>query len=295
MNTAQDIVLVVDDSPDSLGMINTALDEAGYTVLVALNGVQALAIAEQLQPSVILLDAVMPVMDGFECCPRLRALLPLTPIIFMTGLTETENIVKAFEAGGNDYITKPIRPAELLARIRAHARNASYITNARDALDVARQYVFAVSAAGNTLWATPEAENILNEVQGEDNELAQLIGKWLENQPQEKDLNLFVNSDALAIRYFKHASDDEHLLRLVHHDVMFSATALEQMLPLTRREAEVLLWVAHGKSNKEIADILAMSPRTVNKHLEQIFPKIQADNRTAATSIAIKTLLGFPV
>lgn len=292
---SQDIVLVVDDSPDSLGMINTALDEAGYTVLVALNGAQAIAIAEQLQPSVILLDAMMPMMDGFECCPKLRALLPLTPIIFMTGLTETESIVKAFEAGGNDYITKPIRPAELLARIKVHARNASYITNARDALDVARQYVFAVNRFGESLWATPEADNILKEVRGMDNELATVIGKWLAANPQEKDLNLFINTDALSIRYFKRVSDDEHLLRLVHHDVMFNASALEQMLPLTRREAEVLLWVAHGKSNKEIADILAMSPRTVNKHLEQIFPKVQADNRTAATSIAIKTLLGFPV
>ncbi|MES9913990.1 MAG: response regulator, partial [Candidatus Sedimenticola sp. 4PFRAG1] len=62
------IVLVVDDSPDSLGMINTALNQAGYMVLVALNGQQALDIVAQIQPNVVLMDAVMPVMDGFECC-----------------------------------------------------------------------------------------------------------------------------------------------------------------------------------------------------------------------------------
>lgn len=295
LTSPQDIVLVVDDSPDSLGMINTALDEAGYTVLVALNGAQALTIAEQLQPTVVLLDAIMPVMDGFECCPKLRALLPLTPIIFMTGLTDTENIVKAFEAGGNDYITKPIHPEELLARINVHCQHARYITNARDALDVARQYVFAVNSQGDILWATPEANNILNEVREVSGDFSRVLSKWLQDSSTPSDLNLSVNTEAMAVRFFKQISDNEILLRLVQHDVMFNAQSLEGLLPITKREAEVLLWVAHGKSNKDIADILQMSPRTVNKHLEQIYPKIQADNRSAATSIAIKALLGFPI
>ncbi|MES9845606.1 MAG: helix-turn-helix transcriptional regulator, partial [Candidatus Sedimenticola sp. 6PFRAG5] len=70
---------------------------------------------------------------------------------------------------------------------------------------------------------------------------------------------------------------------------------LEAALPITKREAEVLLWVAHGKTNREIGEILDLSPRTVNKHLEQIYPKIQVDNRSGATSIAIQALLGLPV
>ena len=105
------IVLVVDDSPDSLGMINASLNTAGYTVLVSLNGEQALNIAKQIKPDVVLMDAVMPVIDGFECCVQIRQILPLTPIIFMTGLTEVEHTVKAFECGGSDYITKPINPS----------------------------------------------------------------------------------------------------------------------------------------------------------------------------------------
>jgi DNA-binding CsgD family transcriptional regulator len=71
--------------------------------------------------------------------------------------------------------------------------------------------------------------------------------------------------------------------------------ALEAALPVTKREAEVLLWVAQGKTNREIGEILTMSPRTVNKHLEQIYSKIQVDNRAAATSIAIQSLLGMTV
>lgn len=290
---SRDIVLVVDDSPDSLGMINTALDDAGYTVLVALNGLQALAIVEKIQPTIILLDAMMPVMDGFECCPRLRAMMPLTPIIFMTGLADTEHVVQAFEVGGSDYITKPIKPQELLARIKVHCQQVRHIADARDALDLARQYVFAVDNKGLLLWTTPDTEHLLRENHCLSHDFTARLEPWLLTATQDQDLHCSVNGISLTIRYFKAISDNEHLLRFVQQDVVFSASELERSLPLTPRESEVLLWVAHGKSNKEIGEILVMSPRTVNKHLEQIYPKIQADNRTAATSIAIKTLLGY--
>ena len=120
--SASDIVLIVDDMPDNLSFLHDALDEAGYTVLVATNGASALARAAQLLPDVILLDALMPGMDGFEVARQLKA-LPETsgiPIIFMTGLTETEHVVAAFAAGGVDYVTKPIRPQEVLALSLIH-------------------------------------------------------------------------------------------------------------------------------------------------------------------------------
>ena len=293
MTESRDIVLVVDDSPDSLGMINTALDDAGYTVLVALNGLQALSVVERVKPTIILLDAMMPVMDGFECCPRLRAILPLTPIIFMTGLNDSEHIVQAFEAGGSDYITKPIKPQELLARIKVHCQQVRHIADARDALDLARQYVFAVDNGGELLWTTPNTESLLRQYNCPGEVFSERIAQWLSTAIQDMDFHCSVDGVSLTIRYFKMIGDNEHLLRLVQQDAVFTASALEGAFLLTPREAEVLLWVAHGKSNKEIGDILSMSPRTVNKHLEQIFPKIQADNRTAATSIAIKTLLGY--
>lgn len=293
MTESRDIVLVVDDSPDSLGMINTALDDAGYTVLVALNGLQALSVVERVKPTIILLDAMMPVMDGFECCPRLRAILPLTPIIFMTGLNDSEHIVQAFEAGGSDYITKPIKPQELLARIKVHCQQVRHIADARDALDLARQYVFAVDNRGELLWTTPNTESLLRQYNCSGEAFSERIAQWLSTAIQDMDFHCSVDGVSLTIRYFKMIGDNEHLLRLVQQDTVFTASALERAFLLTPREAEVLLWVAHGKSNKEIGDILSMSPRTVNKHLEQIFPKIQADNRTAATSIAIKTLLGY--
>lgn len=293
------IVLVVDDSPESLDMINTALDQAGYTVLVALNGHQALEIIKQIQPNVVLMDAVMPVMDGFDCCRNMRAVLPLTPIIFMTGLTDVEHTVKAFEYGGNDYITKPIKPEELLARITTHVNNANMISNARDALDVAKQFVFAVDNQGSICWATPEARKLLNqsniEYQPGQIPFSHTIIEWLKQGNSKNDLIIQSGSGPLTLRYFKSVSSDEHLFRITAQKILLDAKLLEQALALTKRESEVLMWVAHGKTNREIAEILSLSPRTVNKHLEQVFPKLNVDNRAAATSIAIQALLGMPV
>ena len=299
LDNATSIVLVVDDSPDSLGMINQALNLAGYTVLVALNGQQALDIVQQIKPNVVLMDAVMPVMDGFECCRQMRTLLPLTPIIFMTGLTDVEHTVKAFENGGNDYINKPINPEELLARITAHVSSANMINNARMALDVARQHVLAVNNDGGLLWTTPETRELLNrhavDYESPGNPLAAEIKKWLGSDMQKDDLIIKTTEKPLIFRFFKSVHSSEHLLRIADQEMLRDATVLEAALSLTKREAEVLMWVAHGKTNKEIGEILDLSPRTVNKHLEQIYPKIYVDNRAGATSIAIQALLGMPV
>ena len=104
-----EIVLIVDDIPENLSLLHDALDETGYTVLVATNGESALQRARLSLPDVILLDALMPGMDRFEVARRLKADFATQhiPIVFMTGLTETEHVVAAFAAGGADYVTKP--------------------------------------------------------------------------------------------------------------------------------------------------------------------------------------------
>src|SRR5579863_591380 len=108
---AKDIVLIVDDTPDNLAVLTDALDDAGYMVLVATDGETALDRLQHITPDIILLDAVMPRLDGFETCRRLKQLEASRwiPVVFMTGLTETEDIVRGFRAGGVDYVTKPIR------------------------------------------------------------------------------------------------------------------------------------------------------------------------------------------
>ena len=290
-------VLVVDDSPDALSMINMALDRAEIATLVALNGRQALNVLEQITPDVILLDAIMPTMDGYECAREIRQKLPLTPIIFMTGLSDVKDIVKAFDAGANDYIVKPVRPEELLVRIRQHTNSVRMLMEAQKALDAMRQHVFCIDGNGRIIWATPEAQALLSQYQqelAEGNNLREQLCSWLPNGQLGHNLALPLKKDdiILTVHFFKQTDEGEYLLKLQSPNVEIAPTILEENLAITYREAEVLLWLAHGKTNREIAEILQMSPRTVNKHLEQLYPKIGANNRTAAAAIAIQTILG---
>lgn len=118
----RETILIVDDTPANLGVLVETLGSAGYQLMVAEDGDEALAQTAKTQPDLILLDVMMPGMDGFETCRRLRA-QPHTqdvPVLFMTALNETADKVKAFAAGGVDYITKPIEHEEALARVRTH-------------------------------------------------------------------------------------------------------------------------------------------------------------------------------
>src|SRR5450830_1923734 len=166
-----DLVLIVDDVPDNLSVLHDALDESGYTVLVATHGEAALQRAAQALPDIILLDAMMPGMDGFEVARRLKA-SPQTahiPIIFMTGLTETEYLVAALEAGGVDYVTKPIKPKEVLARMQVHLQGAREKRQARNALDAFGYASITVRVSdGHLMWQTPLARELLMRYYGTD-------------------------------------------------------------------------------------------------------------------------------
>ncbi|MCG8571832.1 MAG: response regulator [Spirochaetes bacterium] len=115
-------VLVVDDNFENLQMIGRILSENNYEVAVAKNGRQALDNVEKKEPDLVLLDVTMPDMDGFEVCRRIKDDIATRhiPIIFITSRNETEDIVKGFEAGAIDYVTKPFNTVELLVRIKTH-------------------------------------------------------------------------------------------------------------------------------------------------------------------------------
>ena len=120
------VVLIVDDTPDNLALLSDALNDAGYMVLVALDGLSALNRIERRRPDLILLDAMMPGLDGFETCRRIKAQPESAdiPVLFMTALTESRHVVQGFEVGGSDYVTKPIQIDEVLARVAAHLRTS---------------------------------------------------------------------------------------------------------------------------------------------------------------------------
>lgn len=300
----RNIVLVVDDSPNTLRMLTDAIEGAGMTVLVALEGNQALSLIERVTPDVILMDAVMPGMDGFEICRKLKqdGAMRHVPVIFMTGLSDTEDVIKGLDAGGVDYVTKPIEPDVLLARIRVHLANARMANSARAALDASGRFLLAANRAGRVLWSTPQASKLLGialKAGAEGQVLPAHAREWLKQctsgKPAVTETVSLTEDGAplkLELSFISQFGADEVLLRLVEGEANDDQAVLRQKLKLTQREAEVLLWVARGKSNRDIADILTLSPRTVNKHLEQIFTKLGVENRTSAAALAVRTL-GF--
>ncbi len=289
----RDIVLLVDDSPEALGFLTDALEQSGFSALIATSGQAALNIAERITPDIILLDAVMPAMDGFETCRRLKAnaAVAQVPVIFMTGLTETEHVVRALESGGVDYLTKPINIDELRARIRVHLSNARSAQSARVALDAAGRHLLAVRANGAIHWSTPQATRLVNAATGRDDGMEIVtshIGRWLAERAAAetgRDVPLTITEagrPALQLSFLGAMGPDEFLFRLTAANEKSGDHLLREHFSLTARESEVLLWIAKGKSNRDIGDILGLSARTVNKHLEQIYVKLGVENRASA-------------
>lgn len=298
--TQSQVVLVVDDAIDSIHMLNDVLEESHFTVLVALEGAQALTITKNIRPDIILLDAIMPNMDGFETCRQLKLNPQLAdvPIIFMTGLSDTEHVVMGLNAGGVDYVTKPINPDELIARMRVHLANARINQSARAALDTAGQYLLMIDLQGQLVWATPQVYQLLDGAGATADSIAlthtisQQLREWISHKPETgRQLPLQQVTQELSVEMLNLIDGKEYLLRLTNpHKPADDTQSLKHQFSVTGREADVLLWIANGKTNREIGQILEMSPRTVNKHLEQIFKKLGVENRTSAAAVAIKCL-----
>lgn len=293
--TRRDIVLVVDDAPETLGFLSRALENAGMTVLVAPGGEAAMQLIQRVVPDLILLDAVMPGLDGFETCRALKAgPAARVPVIFMTGLSDTSHVVRGLEAGGVDYVNKPLQLDTLLARIKVHLRNARQARSAQEALDATGRTLLALRADGSVLWHTRESRRLLD---GRDAELA----AWLADTTRAtQPLDLAGPTGPLRLQRVGRLSGDEILVVVEQtgaagagSDAQTDETRcarLAERFKLTPREAEVLLWIARGKSNRDAAEILSLSHRTVNKHLEHVFVKLGVESRAAAAAMAMQVL-----
>jgi CheY-like chemotaxis protein/DNA-binding CsgD family transcriptional regulator len=323
-----DVVLIVDDVPENLSVLNDALEESGYTVLIANHGEAALQRAVRGLPDIILLDAMMPGMDGFEVARRLKA-EPLTaqiPIIFMTGLTETEHLVAALEAGGVDYITKPAKTAEVLARMGVHLASAKrarqqaqaqsqQASQARNALDAFGYASVTVRLRdGRLLWQTALARSLLNTYFSVDPKhpvptLPEPVLVWLQRHVNDREAaalsdgglpqptgepprySVELGAQRLTFRLHQQAGESaggaDWLLVMQESSDTAIIDAMGSCFKLTAREAEALYWVVKGKINRDIADIVGSSPATVKKHLERVFAKLGVETRTAAAAMAM--------
>jgi DNA-binding NarL/FixJ family response regulator len=294
-----DIVLIVDDMPENLAVLRDALDESGYTVLVARHGVAALELASTVIPDIILLDSVMPGMDGFEVCRRLRRHIATRhiPVILMTGPAGAEQVVAAFDAGATDHVAKPARQSEVLARIRAHLHTARLMDQARSALDAFGNAVLAVTPHdGRIVWQTPLARQWMQGYFAPfgTGDTPDALAAWLAATASARRAGqphpvLTVQQGATRLIFSAvDAGDSEHWMIVLREESdAAQMQALMALFKLTQRESEVLNWVIKGKTNRDIGDILGTSPRTVNKHLEHVFVKLGVETRTAAATLAM--------
>ncbi|MCA1775799.1 MAG: DNA-binding response regulator [Loktanella sp.] len=285
------IALVVDDNPDSLNMVSTALENHGMTVLLARDGRSAIDVTHRVSPDVILMDAVMPGMDGFETCRALKfgPGAVLSPVIFMTGLCDQPHILKGLRAGGVDYITKPVILDEMLARVTTHIVNYKLIQSARDALDSVGRAVLAFDAEMQILWGTQKAKDIVERsAHGLD---WAVLRQWIAAcaaRPVSATSDLA--HAGLVFRSLGVSAGQERLVRVSYQESGNNTAMLQEGFDITAREAEVLYWLTLGKTNRDIGAILDIGVRTVNKHLEQIFQKMGVDNRTSAAIAADRIL-----
>jgi DNA-binding CsgD family transcriptional regulator/CheY-like chemotaxis protein len=229
------------------------------------------------------------------------------PIVFMTGLTETEYLVAALDVGGVDYVTKPIKPKEVLARIAVHLQGAREKRQARNALDAFGYATITVRVSdGKLMWQTPLArellqryygtaapqtpEAVLNWLRRHVATAEQLAGQQTESQTEPPRLSIEQGAKRLTCRLHQQTGDDDWLIIMREESDETVIQAMSLSFKLTAREAEVLYWVVKGKINRDIGDILGTSPMTVKKHLERVFAKLGVETRTAAAGMAMNRI-----
>ena len=292
-------VLVVDDQPDALRLLERELTDAGLAVRTANSGEAAVLAVRERCPDAVLLDVQMGGINGFQTCEQLRQMHEDLPIIFTTGLDESDDIVRGFEVGGTDYVTKPVSAPVVVARLMAHTRVWRMMRATREAVQALEVPMLAADA-GRLLWLNRAARVLLQEclpgiTLADDSPLPAALQGIVQDGVEGEAMRIELGGTALQVNPVSEAGANLRvvsLTRLERAAQVGSAAPQAASTKLTARETEVLLWVARGKTNRDIAEILGMSPRTVNKHLEHVFEKLGVETRTAAAAAAQRLQLG---
>jgi DNA-binding NarL/FixJ family response regulator len=313
-------VMVVDDIPANVDVVLGLLHESGYRVLVADSGFRGIEQLELELPDLILLDLMMPGMDGIETCLRIkvREAWRHIPVVMMTAADELSKKLAAFEAGAVDFLTKPIQPEEVLARVRTHLhirelqaqletmnrnltqKNQELAEEIELRLDAEKQLETSLEQSlmisnpqGEILFATRQAQLLLDTFfcSALKHQLPPELHAWLTGPDNHRPFNVtHKKRGEIQIDHFAlSASRNLSLMRIEHRNGDRGPRAL-LALGLTAREAEVLYWIAEGKTNPEIAIILDSSINTVKKHANNLFTKLGVETRTAAARAALQVL-----
>ncbi|MBF0101168.1 MAG: response regulator [Desulfobacterales bacterium] len=221
----QPLLLIVDDNPKNLQMLATILQNESFRISIATDGEQVLHLLEHIQPDLILLDVMMPFMDGFQVCQQIKS-NPLTakiPIVFLTAKTNAEDIVKGFQSGGVDYITKPFNASELLARVKTHIelkRHQDMIVKMND------QLKFEIGQRGKIV---KEREQLLKEAEAKNKMLVEV-----NNQLEEA----ITRANVMAVRAEMSSVAKSEFLANMSHEIR---TPLNGIIGMTELIAETPL------------------------------------------------------
>ena len=307
----QATVLIIDDTPDNIAVLFDTLRAADLRVLAIENGAAGIEAAALNPPDLVLLDVMMPGLDGFETCTRLKALPGLAdvPIIFMTALADPIDKVRGLELGAVDYVTKPVFPAEVLARVRTHlelralqlavAQRNQELEHQNELLDQAIQQrllaeralhrsldraVLVVDAADTIAFIARPAERLLEQCFPEISP-GQLPPVLLQLR-HEQQIEIEHDGRTLSVHRTEPPRDNGVLMLVLELRAAEPGPQHLRALGLTPRETEILFWIAQGKTSPEIGTILGLAPATVKKHVENFLPKLGVETRLAAALLA---------
>ncbi len=273
-------VLLTDDQPESLQAFGTALRDAGYRVALASDGGQCLKAARKIKPDLILLDIVMPGMDGMETCKRLKAnpALRAIPVVFLSAhKTDAKQIVKGFEAGGADFVPKPFHVAELLARVRAHVE----LKRLRDGLEE------------KVLERTRELEesNVALNV------LLRKMEKDRENSREEAvgDIQGAIRPFLDRLKQSDLRAEQREWVQCIESRIdevasRFATVLSSAKFGLTPSEIQVARLIRDGGTSKEIARFLNISESVVGYHRENIRRKLHLTRRKVNLKAFLRAL-----
>lgn len=298
-------VLVVDDTPANLGVVLESLHSAGLRVLMAESGARALELLARQPVDLVLLDVMMPGRDGFATYAdiRRRPECAEIPVLFMTAVDDPEQKVRALESGAVDYISKPVHPPEVLARVRTHLdlraarrelqrKNAQLESEIAVRLDAEAQLAQSLDRAllisdreGRIVFQTLRASLLLHK------HLPGHTPGLLPRELASGDRFQSVTGALMLRRFVEKGADALIVLYLVEENAPPGPAELS-VLGLTPRQAEVLYWIAQGKTNAETAIILGTSPRTIDKHVEQLLERLGVENRVSAIAKTTELLRG---
>jgi DNA-binding response OmpR family regulator len=301
-------LLLVDDTPANLSLLVDTLQDAGYEIRVAESGERALKQMPLVEPDLVLLDVMMPGLDGYETCRRIKAETRWRdiPILFVTAVSDVMDKLRGFEAGGVDYITKPFHPREVLARVTAHLQLAAL----RDALarqnaELAEQVALRVEAEqrlhrsldraiilanpdGTVVFQSLAAEQILARSFAvvQTGCIPERLLEWVRRPPPRPDEVV----PQLRARVLAESDSAGGLVLLLEDEALQPKLRRLMELGLTPREAEVLYWLSQGKAAPDIATILEVSHHTIRKHAQTVLDKLRVENRTGAVRLALEKM-----